>query len=78
MYGYLGHKKDKNFVLTVDTVTHRTDPWVMNSFTGVVQEYITAPQRAACIGTPAPRSPSGRGAGPPSPGKPGRYDERKT
>lgn len=49
MFGYLGHKKDENFVLTVETVTHRKDPWVMNSFTGVVQEYITAPQRAATI-----------------------------
>jgi 4-hydroxy-3-polyprenylbenzoate decarboxylase len=49
MYGYLGHKKDKNYVMTVDIVTHRKDPWVMNSFTGVVQEYITAPQRAENI-----------------------------
>jgi 4-hydroxy-3-polyprenylbenzoate decarboxylase len=49
MYGYLGHKKDKNYVMTVDTLTHRKDPWVMNSFTGVVQEYISAPQRAETI-----------------------------
>jgi 4-hydroxy-3-polyprenylbenzoate decarboxylase len=33
----------------VDTLTHRTDPWIINSFTGVVQEYITAPQRADTI-----------------------------
>jgi len=49
MYGYLGHKKDKNYVMTLETVTHRKDPWVMNSFTGVVQEYISAPQRAENI-----------------------------
>jgi 4-hydroxy-3-polyprenylbenzoate decarboxylase len=49
MYGYLGHKKDKNYVMTVDTITHRNDPWVVNSFTGVVHEYITAPQRADII-----------------------------
>ena len=49
MYGYMGIKKAQNFVMTVDTVTHRRDPWVMNSFTGVVQEYITAAQRAAII-----------------------------
>lgn len=49
MYGYLGHKKDKNYVMTADTVTHRVDPWVMNSFTGVVREYITSPQRAENI-----------------------------
>ena len=46
MYGYMGIPKDKNYVLTVDTVTHREDPWVMNSFTGVVKEYMTSPQRA--------------------------------
>ena len=49
MYGYMGIKKAKNYVMTVDTITHREDPWVMNSFTGVVQEYITAPQRAENI-----------------------------
>jgi 4-hydroxy-3-polyprenylbenzoate decarboxylase len=49
MYGYLGHPKDKNYVMTVNTMTHRRDPWVINSFTGVVQEYISAPQRAENI-----------------------------
>ncbi len=49
MYGYLGHKKDRNYVMTVETVTHRRDPWIVNSFTGVVHEYITAPQRADII-----------------------------
>jgi UbiD family decarboxylase len=49
MYGYMGIPKDKNYVLTVDTVTHREDPWVMNSFTGVIAEYITAPQTAATL-----------------------------
>jgi len=49
MYGYLGHKKDRNYVMTAETITHRKDPWVVNSFTGVVHEYITAPQRADII-----------------------------
>jgi len=49
MYGYMGIPKDKNYVLSVDAVTHRKDPWVMNSFTGVVKEYITSPQTAAVI-----------------------------
>ena len=35
MYGYMGIAKEKNYVLSVDTVTHREKPWVMNSFTGV-------------------------------------------
>ncbi|MDP6617251.1 MAG: UbiD family decarboxylase [Gammaproteobacteria bacterium] len=49
MYGYLGHKKERNYVMTAQTMTHRKDPWVMNSFTGVVREYITSPQRAENI-----------------------------
>ena len=49
MYGYLGHKKDRNYVMTIDTVTHRNEPWGVNSFTGVVHEYTTAPQRADII-----------------------------
>ena len=49
MYGYMGIKKEQNFVMTVDTLTYRDQPWVMNSFTGVVKEYITAPQRAENI-----------------------------
>lgn len=49
MYGYMGIAKAQNYVLTVDTVTHRPDPWVMNSFTGVVAEYVTSVQNAAVI-----------------------------
>ena len=49
MFGYMGIKKDKNYVMTVDTVTHREDPWVMNSFTGVVQEYVESVQTAATL-----------------------------
>jgi 4-hydroxy-3-polyprenylbenzoate decarboxylase len=49
MYGYMGIAKEKNYVLTADTVTHRKKPWVMNSFTGVIAEYVTAPQTAAVI-----------------------------
>lgn len=49
MYGYMGIPKDKNYVLSVDTVTHRTNPWVMNSFTGVIAEYVMAPQTAAAL-----------------------------
>jgi len=51
MYGYMGIPKDKNYVLSVDTVTHRKDPWVMNSFTGVIAEYITSIQSAATLYT---------------------------
>ncbi len=49
MFGYMGIKKKENFVMTVNVVTHRESPWVMNSFTGITREYITAPQRADSI-----------------------------
>ncbi len=43
MYGYLGRKKDQNFWMKVTAVTHRQDPWFMNSFTGVVRGHVRAP-----------------------------------
>jgi len=49
MYGYMGIAKEKNYVMRVDALTHRRQPWVMNSFTGVVSEYCTAAQSAASI-----------------------------
>ena len=49
MYGYMGIAKEKNFVMRVDALTHRRNPWVMNSFTGVVAEYCTAAQVAASV-----------------------------
>jgi len=51
MYGYLGRKKERNYVMQVNTVTHREAPWFVNSFTGIVNEYISAPQRAEIIYT---------------------------
>ena len=48
MFGSLGHPTD-NFVFTADTLTHRKDAWIMNSFTGVIKEYIDAPQRAESL-----------------------------
>jgi len=49
MYGYMGIAKDRNYVLTVETMTHRENPWVMNSFTGVIAEYLTSAQNAAVV-----------------------------
>ena len=51
MYGYMGIAKDKNYVLRVEALTHRRNPWIMNSFTGVVSEYCTAAQAAANLYT---------------------------
>ena len=43
MYQYLGAQKAENFILRVNTVTHRKDPWLLNSFTGVTRGYVTGP-----------------------------------
>ena len=47
MFGYLGPLKPKNFVMTIDTITHRKDPWIMNAMTGMQRGMVTAPMDAA-------------------------------
>jgi 4-hydroxy-3-polyprenylbenzoate decarboxylase len=46
MFGYLGPRKDKNFVINVTRVTHREKPWLMNAFTGMQRGMLTAPMDA--------------------------------
>ena len=46
MFGYLGPLKPKNFVMTIDTITHRKDPWIMNAMTGMQRGMVTAPMDA--------------------------------
>ncbi len=46
MFGYLGPKKQANFVINVTRVTHRQDPWLMNAFTGMQRGMLTAPMDA--------------------------------
>ena len=46
MYGYLGLKKEKNFVMNVTCITHRKQPWILNQFTGVTRGFCTAPLEA--------------------------------
>jgi len=43
MYGYLGARKPENFWMNVTAVTHRQNPWLLNSFTGVVRGHVRAP-----------------------------------
>ena len=43
MFGYLGPMKEKNFVMTVNAITFRKDPWIMNAMTGMQRGYVTAP-----------------------------------
>ena len=46
MYGYLGLKKDRNFVMNVTCVTARKNPWILNQFTGATRGFCTAPLEA--------------------------------
>ena len=46
MYGYLGLKKEENFWMNVTAVTHRQQPWLLNSFTGATRGFVTAPLEA--------------------------------
>ncbi|MAF82828.1 MAG: UbiD family decarboxylase [Gammaproteobacteria bacterium] len=43
MYGYLGDKRETNFIVNVLAVTHRKNPWILNQFTGATRGYATAP-----------------------------------
>lgn len=47
MYGYLGPLKPDNFVMHIKAITHRRDPWVLNSFTGLTCDMPRAPQIAS-------------------------------
>ncbi len=51
MYGYLGPKKASNFVMHITAITHRHNPWVLNSFTGLTCDMPRAPQIAASFFT---------------------------
>ena len=46
MFGYLGPRKEGNFVINVTRVTHRQNPWLMNAFTGMQRGMLTAPMDA--------------------------------
>jgi 4-hydroxy-3-polyprenylbenzoate decarboxylase len=46
MYGYLGLRKEQNFVMQVTCVTARKNPWMLNQFTGATRGFCTAPLEA--------------------------------
>jgi 4-hydroxy-3-polyprenylbenzoate decarboxylase len=47
MYGYLGPVKPDNFFMNIKAVTHRQNPWVLNSFTGLTCDMPRSPQVAS-------------------------------
>ena len=46
MFGYLGPVKHDNYLMTINTVTHRRDPWFVNAMTGMQRASVTAPMDA--------------------------------
>jgi 4-hydroxy-3-polyprenylbenzoate decarboxylase len=47
MYGYLGPKKPNNFFMNIQCITHRRQPWILNSFTGLTCDMPRGPQTAS-------------------------------
>ena len=46
MYGYIGELQRENFVMNVQTITHRNNPIIPNQFTGITRGCLTAPIEA--------------------------------
>jgi UbiD family decarboxylase len=42
MFGYLGKKREANFFMNIETITHREGPWFFNNHTGVLRGFHTA------------------------------------
>lgn len=47
LYGYMGKKVPRNFYMNVKAITHRKNPWIVNSFTGIVKLTHNMPQQAS-------------------------------
>ncbi len=51
MYGYMGKKKAENFWMNIRCITHRRNPWIVNSFTGQTRGFPTAPLEQLAVAT---------------------------
>jgi UbiD family decarboxylase len=47
MYGYMGPRKEENFFMNIEAITHRCDPLIVNCFTGILKGYHRAPSDAS-------------------------------
>jgi len=47
--GYLGAPYDTAFTMTVNRITHRKNPWIVNDFTGVTRPLIEQPSAALTV-----------------------------
>lgn len=51
MYGYMGRAKTENFFMNVTCITHRKNPWVVNSFTGTGRGFPTGAMEQLAMNT---------------------------
>ena len=51
MYKRQGQKKDENFWMNVNCVTHRRNPWIVNIYAGVTRGFPTAPLEQLSLST---------------------------
>jgi 4-hydroxy-3-polyprenylbenzoate decarboxylase len=47
--GYMGAPYESAFTMTVNRITHRRDPWIVNDFTGVTRALIEQPSAALTV-----------------------------
>ena len=50
LFGYQGEFKEENYKMRITSITHRKNPWVVNSFTSVAGGLLTAPDNAMILG----------------------------
>jgi UbiD family decarboxylase len=48
-YGVMGEAKSENFFMDVKAVTHRSEPWFLNSYSGIIRNAIAVPREATLV-----------------------------
>jgi 4-hydroxy-3-polyprenylbenzoate decarboxylase len=48
-YGVMGAAKSENFFMNVTAVTHRKEPWFLNSYSGIIRNAIAVPREATLV-----------------------------
>jgi 4-hydroxy-3-polyprenylbenzoate decarboxylase len=48
-YGVMGEAKSENFFMNVKAVTHRREPWFLNSYSGIIRNAIAVPREATLM-----------------------------
>ena len=57
-YGGMGEAKSENFFMNVTAVTHRSGPWFLNSYSGIIRNAIAVPREATLVAKYRDRIPT--------------------